>query len=300
MRQHAIKLRRLAKVTMPELPEVETVVRTLRPHVRGERIVRVDLRRTDIVQPTGSDLRTLLVGRIVQSLDRRGKRIVFTLDDGNTFYIHLGMSGKLTAETSDAPVRKHTHLIMDTTEGQLRFCDPRRFGGIWWLGANSADEGMGPEPLSMRSEQLLRNLHRTKRAIKVALLDQTLVAGIGNIYADEALFLAKIHPLKPANRLSEAEVTRLTSAIKEILRAAIKYKGSSLRDYTDAKGRRGRFQHQHRVYQQEGKACTGCGKPIQRIVLGGRSTHFCGRCQKRGKAANKSRSESRSLIKARP
>jgi formamidopyrimidine-DNA glycosylase len=277
------------KLPMPELPEVETVVRTLRPHVTGRRIIAVDLRRTDILEPTGSDLRTLLQGRTIQSIERRGKRIVFSLDDGNAFYIHLGMSGKLTVELPDSVVRKHTHLIIATTDAQLRFCDPRRFGGIWWLGKEkSPDHDMGPEPLHMRPEQFLRNLHRTKRAIKTALLDQRLVAGLGNIYADEALFLAKIHPQKPANRLTKSEVTKLNLAIKQTLKAAIKHKGSSLRDYTDGNGRQGKYQHRHQVYHRTDQPCGVCDKPIQRIVLGGRSTHFCSNCQRRSKAASKS------------
>jgi formamidopyrimidine-DNA glycosylase len=269
---------------MPELPEVQTVVTTLRPRIVGRRIARVTLHRTDIVAPESANLPKLLTKHVVTDLTRRGKRIVFTLDDGNRFYIHLGMSGRLTIETDESPLEKHTHLVITLEDGkELRFRDPRRFGGVWWLGQEDPGGTMGPEPLDVKIDVLIKKLSRTKRAIKNVLLDQTVLAGIGNIYADEALFESGIHPLARADRLNEDQARRLHVAIKKILRRAIKHKGSTLRDYVDAEGGKGAFQKLHRVYDRADQPCTTCKKPIQRIVLGGRSTHFCPNCQPRTK-----------------
>jgi formamidopyrimidine-DNA glycosylase len=268
---------------MPELPEVQTVVTTLRPGVVGRVIRGVILNRTDIVCPPDADLTGHLVGRTVASVDRRGKRIVFTLDDGARFYIHLGMTGQLTlvnrGKLAFSPAAKHTHLELDLGVRRLRFRDPRRFGGVWWLGSDDCAAGMGPEPLTMRPAQLACRLARTKRAIKSALLDQSVVAGLGNIYVDESLFLAGIHPLAKANELTSGDVARLNRAIKTTLRRAIRHRGSSLRDYVDADGSAGGFQRLHRVYDRAGKPCGKCRSPIERFVLGGRSTHFCAKCQ---------------------
>jgi formamidopyrimidine-DNA glycosylase len=267
---------------MPELPEVQTVVSTLRPKVVGRTVRAVKLARTDIVTPAGADLVTLLTGRTVRDVQRRGKRIVFTLDDGNRFYIHLGMTGQLTATSPDAAAAPHTHLELDVGPARvLRFRDPRRFGGIWWLGAEAGaeDAGMGPEPLGLRSGQLGKRLAKTTRAIKNALLDQRVVAGLGNIYVDEALFAAAIHPLTRADTLTAEQVARLNRSIKTTLKRALRHRGSTLRDYMDADGAAGGFQHLHRVYDRAGQPCRGCKSPIERIVLGGRSTHFCPRCQ---------------------
>jgi formamidopyrimidine-DNA glycosylase len=224
-----------------------------------------------------------LQGRRVESVTRRGKRIVFTLDDGNRFYVHLGMTGQLTVTQRDAAVLPHTHVELELDNGErLRFRDPRRFGGVWWLGrdAIAADDGMGPEPLNLRPAQLFRRMHKTTRAVKNALMDQTVVAGLGNIYVDESLFAAGIHPLTPANELSVEQVGRLNRAIKTTLRRAIRHRGSTLRDYMDAEGGSGAFQKLHRVYDRAGEPCRKCRRPIERIVLGGRSTHFCPKCQK--------------------
>jgi formamidopyrimidine-DNA glycosylase len=274
---------------MPELPEVQTVVSSLRPRVTGSRVAAVRLHRTDIVSPAGVDLPSLLLGRTITTVDRRAKRIVFTLDDRDQFYIHLGMTGQLTVEPADAPVRPHTHLVIilekrgarsEKREGfELRFRDPRRFGGVFWLGSHSPDQGLGPEPLSLRPARLANALARTRRAIKAALLDQTLIAGIGNIYADEALFLARIHPRTPANTLSPEQVGRLNRAIKLTLRRAIRARGSTLRDFVDADNAPGSYRAKHQVYNRAGEKCRRCKTVIQRIVLTGRSTCFCPRCQ---------------------
>jgi formamidopyrimidine-DNA glycosylase len=266
---------------MPELPEVQTVVNTLRPGVVGRRLARVVLHRGDVVVPAGVDLVLNLADRKITAIERRAKRIVLSLDDGNRFFIHLGMTGQLTIATVDEPLKKHTHFVADLDDGrQLRFVDPRRFGGIHWLGARVDEANIGPEPLRIRSITLGRQLAKTRRAIKTALLDQKVVAGIGNIYADESLWAAGIHPLTPAHALSPAQVDRLGKAIKRILRRAILAGGSTLRDYVNANGQAGAYQQRHRVYDRAGKPCRHCQTPIERIVLGGRSTHYCPACQK--------------------
>ena len=279
---------------MPELPEVQTIVNAVRPALISRRIAAVHLLRVDMLQPASTNLPALLQGQRVADVDRRGKRIVFTLENGDRFYIHLGMTGRLTLGDESEPLPPHTHLtldfeIPDAREGsppllsRLRFVDPRRFGGIWWLGAQSADDGMGPEPLTLDARQLAARLSRTHRAIKNALLDQSVVAGLGNIYVDESLFAAGIHPLWPADRLSREQVATLTRSIKTVLRRALKHRGSTLRDYRDANGNAGKFQNLHRVYARRGKPCWNCKAPLERLVIGGRSTHFCPTCQKPGR-----------------
>lgn len=267
---------------LPELPEVQTVVNSLRPKLLGRQIMRVQLNRQDILTPAGIDLPALLASRTVLEIARRGKRIVFTLDDGNRFYVHLGMSGRLGLHKSEDSPAPHTHLTIafKGLDNELRFIDPRRFGGVWWLGEDLPPEGnMGPEPMRTRPEQLARRLSCTTRAIKNALLDQTVIAGLGNIYVDESLFAARIHPLSPANQLTIDQISRLNRAIKATLRRALRHRGSTLRDYRDADGTPGGFQKLHRVYGREAEPCPTCRTPISRIVLGGRSTHFCPGCQ---------------------
>lgn len=284
---------------MPELPEVETVVQTLGRRVTGRVILCVHCHRTDIIHPAGANLPALLTGRRIQRIHRRGKRIVITLDDGSWFWIHLGMTGRLTAECADAPLRPHTHICLELANivdsdksalsepvseaiSQIRFCDPRRFGGMFIPAPDESPDGnMGPEPLTMAPDQLADCLRGTARPIKSALLDQSVVAGIGNIYADEALFAARIHPLTPANRIKRDEVGLLCESIQSILQNAIDAGGSTLRDFLDADGHAGRFQDRHKVYGHESAPCPTCGKGIVRIVLSGRSTHFCTACQPR-------------------
>jgi formamidopyrimidine-DNA glycosylase len=267
---------------MPELPEVQQVVTTLSPLATGAIVKAVPHVRGDMVLPAGFDIGVAVTGRTIRRVSRRGKRIVFWLDDGNRFYVHLGMTGRLTAEAPAAETKKHTHLVVELdTGGQLRLVDPRRFGAIVWLGA-ARDAGIGPEPLTLRPNDFAKRLSKTTRVIKAALLDQNLVAGLGNIYVDEALHLAGVHPLTPACDVDRETARRLNRAIKRVLRRAIKAGGSSIRDYVDALGNRGGFQNQHRVYDREGKPCAKCKTPIVRIVVGGRSTHFCPDCQKEG------------------
>jgi formamidopyrimidine-DNA glycosylase len=248
----------------------------------GRPIARVRLHRPDMVHPGGTDLPALLQGRAFAQISRRGKKIILNLDDGRRFYIHLGMTGRLTLENPAAAVLPHTHLVVELADGaELRFSDPRRFGGIWWLGRDQpADVGLGPEPLELTPPQLAARLSRTRRAIKTALLDQALLAGLGNIYADEALFAAKIHPLQPASKLSQPQIRLLTRQIKRVLHRALKHKGSTLRDYRNADGEPGNFQKLHRVYDRAGQPCRDCRAAVVRIIISGRSAHFCPNCQR--------------------
>jgi formamidopyrimidine-DNA glycosylase len=190
------------------------------------------------------------------------------------------MTGRLTLEPQQASLPRHTHVVLNLGDFELRFRDPRRFGGIWWLGRDDAD-GLGPEPLTLKISQLKSRLASTRRAIKSALLDQQLIAGLGNIYVDEALHVAGIHPLTPADALTDPQVRKLNQSIKKTLRNAIRHRGSTLRDYVDGIGGKGTFQNLHKVYGREGQFCRMCKiTRIQRIVISGRSTHFCGKCQR--------------------
>ena len=272
---------------MPELPEVETIVRTLRPRGVNAWIVSANLIRGDIVEPAGTNLGELLTGLRVGAIDRRGKRIIVTLEPAGQLVIRLGMTGRLTLHPVAAPPRAHTHLVLQLTPAtlgeagfEIHFCDPRRFGGIRWLTNGEApDAGLGPEPLTISQGTLEQALSRTGRAIKSALLDQSVIAGLGNIYVDESLFCAGIHPLTPAHSLCADQVRTLRSAIISTLRKAIRHRGSTLRDYVDAAGGKGSFQKLHNVYGKSSHPCPNCADTIQRIVLGGRSTCYCPRCQ---------------------
>lgn len=272
---------------MPELPEVQTIVAGLRPHIAGVRITAIHLLRKDILTPADAPLASLLQNRVITEIDRRGKFILFTLDNTHRFSIHLGMTGQLTLTDPSTPAPKHTHLRLHLSHdlshsvSHLLFTDPRRFGGIRWLGpTGQVDADMGPEPLTLRPAQLARLLSKTTRPIKSALLDQKLIAGLGNIYADEALHAAGIHPLTPANHLSPAQSAKLCRSIKLVLRRALHHKGSTLRDYHTPDGAPGNFQKLHRVYARTGRPCLTCKTPIERLVLTGRSAHFCPKCQR--------------------
>jgi formamidopyrimidine-DNA glycosylase len=269
---------------MPELPEVQTVVDTVAPHLVGQRFRSLRHLRADIVRPCGFDFASAVVGRAVSSITRRGKRIVFLLDSGERFYIHLGMTGQLTVESPDSAIKPHTHLIagIGSARGgrELRFRDPRRFGGIFWQGGGEqAPDKMGPEPLKMTTRQFAARLRSTARPIKNALMDQRLIAGLGNIYVDESLFAARIHPLVRADALTPEQVATLCRSIKRTLRRAIRHRGSSIRDYRDGTGAAGAFQKLHQVYGRASAPCFVCETSIERIILGGRSTHYCPKCQ---------------------
>ena len=279
---------------MPELPEVETVMRGMRLHLDGRTIARVTVRREGMRTPFPPDLARRLEGARVRGFARRGKYILMRLDTGESMLLHLGMSGRvLLSLPGKAPAPdRHEHLSFETTDGtHFGLIDPRRFGTVDMM--PTADEGthrllarLGPEPLGNGFSQawLHQAVARRKTSIKAALMDQSVVAGIGNIYASEALFRAGIHPARMACGLDAAEEARLVEAIRAVLEEAIAAGGSSLRDYAQPDGELGYFQHAWRVYGRAGQGCPDCpgGKVcggVVRIEQAGRSTFFCPRRQ---------------------
>ena len=263
---------------MPELPEVETVVRTLAPHLAGRTIISARFTSRFVTPGNRAKLAAQLAGRTIQGVQRRGKFILMQLDRG-TLAVHLGMTGKLLI---DGAPGSHTHGVFTLNEGVLLYDDSRQFGRIEWsAGAAKRASRLGPEPLEIGLEEFCRRLRGRKSRVKPLLLNQSFLAGMGNIYVDEALFLAGIHPLALASRLSTARVALLYQTMREVLTLAIEHRGSSISDYVDADGRRGDFQILHRAYGREGEPCVNCKTPIKKIVVAGRGTHFCPKCQKR-------------------
>lgn len=225
-----------------------------------------------------------LPGLVIQSMERRGKYLFLRLPDQTWLVVHLGMSGRLVMTTRDQMWANHTHLVLEFSGGdQLRLVDPRRFGRLGWFEGEHLDQLMplGPEPLGnqFNSRYLKSRLVNRTTAIKSLLLDQMLVAGLGNIYADEALFKARIHPLTRGQDLSDAAVQRLTRAIRAVLREGIEHRGTSFSDYVDALGHPGENQDYLFVYGRTGLPCSRCGQPIQSVVIHQRTSHFCRRCQ---------------------
>ena len=280
---------------MPELPEVETVRRGLAPHLVGRRIVRVDQRRPDLRWPMPPDLVQVLTGAQVTGLRRRSKYILADLDRDAALLLHLGMSGRVRIEGEGlgqfhhdpAVLPRHDHLVLTTEDGTtITLNDARRFGAVDLV--RSQDHpllaALGPEPLDedFTPARLAAALAGRRTPIKAALLDQRIVAGLGNIYVCEALFRAGIHPTRPAGRIGPERVARLHAAIHEVLWQAIEAGGSSLRDHRQTSGELGYFQHSFRVYGREGQPCLreGCGGTLKRIVQGGRSTWYCPACQR--------------------
>ncbi|MES2754366.1 MAG: bifunctional DNA-formamidopyrimidine glycosylase/DNA-(apurinic or apyrimidinic site) lyase [Pseudomonadota bacterium] len=272
---------------MPELPEVETTVRGLRPVLEGQRIARVQTRRGDLRLPFPHDLGQRLTGAVVTGLRRRAKYGLIDTDRGDTLIFHLGMSGKWRVDPG--ALGKHDHLVIDTQDGRtVALNDARRFGFVTlWpsadLAAYPAFAAMGPEPLGpeLTAPHLDKALAGRTASIKAMLLDQRIVAGLGNIYVCEALFLARISPKKMAGQISRARLERLVPAIRAVLEEAIKAGGSSLRDYRQPDGDLGYFSKQFHVYGREGLPCdNGCGGTVQRYADGGRSTWWCPRCQR--------------------
>jgi len=271
---------------MPELPEVETVVRELSEVLIGRIITGVTVRwpRT-VAVPGPEEFRSGLAGRRVDSVSRRGKYIVIGLDRG-TLLIHLKMSGRLLIVPGDAPPEPHSHTVFDLDDQrQLRFRDTRKFGRVYLVADPAQITGeLGPEPLAddFTFEEFCGALARRAGRLKSLLLNQQFLAGLGNIYADESLFAARLHPLRRADSLEAEEQLRLYEAIRTVLCRAVAGRGTTLEDggYVDARGRPGDYQEEIAVYGRKGQPCPVCGAPIERIVLGGRSTHFCPRCQK--------------------
>ncbi|MDQ6918908.1 MAG: bifunctional DNA-formamidopyrimidine glycosylase/DNA-(apurinic or apyrimidinic site) lyase [Candidatus Dormibacteraeota bacterium] len=274
---------------MPELPEVETIASDLRPLVVGRTIEAVDLRFPSIVRhPEPEAFVRGLPGQRVESLDRRGKYMLLRLSGGGTLVIHLGMTGQLLHKRPEDPERPHTHVVLTLDNGtHLRYSDPRRFGRLLLgteaeLVAARKLPKLGPEPLDPRFTpvDLHRRLSGRRAPLKLLLLDQSILAGIGNIYADEACYRARIRPDRPPARISRARVKRLHAALRESLLLGIVNRGSSIDDYVDLYGARGRQQEELQVYGRGGRPCFSCSRPLTLVRLGGRATVFCRRCQR--------------------
>ena len=275
---------------MPELPEVETIARGLAKRVTGDVIESVWLgSKPEPLKSSPSEIAAALESRRISGVRRSGKHIVFDLEPHKRhaasasqvqaqWIVHLGMTGSLVVCSADSEPEKHTHAILRLASGrELRFVDPRRFGR---LSVVETFQAPGAEPLEIPFEKFAALFRKRKTPIKSALLNQKLLSGVGNIYADEALFRAGIRPRRRAASLTHEELRGLYLELKKVLRQAIRLGGSSISDYVDADGGEGSFQLKHRVYGREGKPCVDCKTPIKRIVIAGRSSHYCPRCQK--------------------
>lgn len=299
---------------MPELPEVENVVRDLRTSIMGRTITGLMVKTTcveGILRTPARIFYDSVVLQTVQTVIRRGKYIIMPLSNNNVLVFHLGMTGQLlVSEVEDGDMMDrhlaiedelaHCHLIfglrdlgLDTQSGfyasdvELSFCDPRRFGKIWLVenpdNIENLDvpglKNLGPDALDISIEEFSSLTSKGSRTVKSFLLDQTKLAGVGNIYADEACFVAKVHPARAISSLDRLENAKLWFAVKTVLKEGIKYGGSSISDYTSIKGKKGSYQQKHRVYDKEGVPCVECSTPVQRTKIVGRSTHFCPSCQ---------------------
>ena len=269
---------------MPELPEVETIANGVDRRVRGDTIVSAWFSSHKEPFKTAPDeMASALPGTKIAGVRRVGKHIVMDLEqkrgEQTQLLVHLGMTGKLLVSAANAPVERHTHAVLGLASGrELRFVDPRRFGRLALLDVPFT--GPGREPLTISKAEFAALLRGRKLSIKAALLNQRLLHGVGNIYADESLFRAGIRPTRIAGRLSREQLDRLHGVLRTVLKAAIRAGGSSVSDYVDADGVAGYFQVQHRVYMRTGEPCVECGRPIRRTVLAGRGTHFCSHCQR--------------------
>ena len=273
---------------MPELPEVETILRSLAPAITGRRVAAVEVRAPRLRRPIpGEAMQERLVGRRISGLERRAKYLLWHLDDGGALILHLGMSGRLSFWPEPVPPEPHTHLIFHfDPAAQLHFRDPRRFGSIdlvrpGELAGMASLAGLGLEPLSAEftPARLQHFLTASRRPVKSLIMDQAVVVGVGNIYANEALFLAGIHPLRPSSSLTTAESAALHAAIVATLARAVERGGTTLNDYRDSAGEPGFFQLDLAVYGRQQEPCPRCGREIIRLVQGGRSSFLCEACQ---------------------
>lgn len=281
---------------MPELPEVETIARGLDKHVAGDTIDSVWLgEKPEPLKSSAIEIAAVLERARIARVRRVGKHIVFDVElpsgkrkepsAHGQWVVHLGMTGRLLIASPNTETAKHTHAVLKLASGrELRFVDPRRFGRLAVVRTDSADAvgfaAPGDEPLDSRIERFVALFRRRDTPIKSALLNQKLLSGVGNIYADESLFRAGVRPRRRASSLTREEFRKLHIALKQVLREAIKLGGSSLSDYVDAEGREGFFQIKHRVYGREGEPCLVCGTAIKRVIVAGRSGHYCPHCQK--------------------
>lgn len=269
---------------MPELPEVETTRRGIAPHIVGRKVDRVVLRRADLRWPIPTAVAALLPGQRIDAVERRAKYLLMQSQAG-TAIVHLGMTGVLRVLPDDTPPGKHDHvdIVLDSGD-MLRFTDPRRFGSLLWQGPFETHEllkNLGPEPLTDDFDgDTLWNASRSRSAaVKTLLMDNAVVVGVGNIYASEALFAAKIDPRRKAGTISRARYARLATEVKRILAYAIERGGTTLRDFLAPDGAPGYFFQELFVYGREGEPCKVCGARIQNVTLGQRSTFYCPRCQ---------------------
>jgi formamidopyrimidine-DNA glycosylase len=278
----------VSRYIVPELPEVETVVREIRPHLIGRRFAAVQVGSRPLRRDWSPDWVPLLVGVRIQEVRRRGKWIVLNLAKGRHLVIHLGMTGQLTVVPTEEPLQNHTHIVLelDADDKQLRFRDIRRFGSATVFADRKllerffAESGLGPEPFELEPRSWRACVQKTGRCLKALLLDQRAVAGVGNIYADESLFSARLHPARLGKDTTTAEAEQLRKAIIKVLNRAITKRGSSIRNYVGGSGLKGEYQQEFRVYGRTGEPCPRCRTLIQRIRLAGRSTHFCPCCQR--------------------
>lgn len=263
------------------------MVRDLRPNVIGRRLTSVRRSKQALRKRWSQTWAKTLANGTIQGVERRGKWIIMVLDSGARLIIHLGMTGQLQVVKTSAPIKAHTHLIMrlDAGHHELRFRDVRRFGSATVLRDSQEAESffqscaLGPEPFDVPAEYWRRELAHTRRTLKAILLDQRVLAGVGNIYADEALFEAGLPPWREGRKMSREQAERLRKAIEAVLNRAITQRGSSIRDYVGGNGDKGNFQNEFRVYGRTGEACQRCRTAIASMRLAGRSTHFCPVCQ---------------------
>ncbi|WP_027357468.1 bifunctional DNA-formamidopyrimidine glycosylase/DNA-(apurinic or apyrimidinic site) lyase [Desulfofundulus thermocisternus] len=274
---------------MPELPEVETIKRTLKERLTDLTIRGADILLPKIIQtPSPEEFCRLVVGKKILDVGRRGKYLLLSLSRGLVLVVHLRMTGQLVYTAPGAPRPKHTHLVFYLSNAhQLRYTDTRQFGRFWLVPAEKLQavrglKDLGVEPLSgeFTVDFLKKELKKRRTRLKPLLLNQTFISGLGNIYADEALHRAGLHPARQANTLTTAEAEALFRAIREVLEEGIASRGTSVRDYVDGTGQAGSFQEKLRVYGKSGQPCPRCGLAVARLRLGGRSAYFCPGCQK--------------------
>ncbi len=275
---------------MPELPEIEAIRRVIEPQMQGLAIERIAVGRPEVIaHPAAGEFCGLITGQIFAGIERRGKFLILRMESGDRLILHLRMTGRLLVTPADYPEEKHTHLVFRLSDGrELRFSDTRRFGRFWLLRQGEADtysgvEKLGMEPLSpdFSAEYLFAALGKRKKALKECLLDQSAIAGIGNIYSDEILFAARIHPARPANTLTRKEWRRLAEVIPKLLLFFIQADEMSPEEYLETRGQHYRNAPFLRVYGREGGPCPVCGTALRRMVIGGRSSTFCPNCQRK-------------------
>lgn len=269
---------------MPELPEVETIVRDMNGEISGSRIENIEYITPSVWRGKIPGRKSLIAVRIIE-FQRLGKHILMHLSNNHTIVIHLKMTGRLTLQGPGLKPARHTHLIIEFNGGELHFSDIRRFGFIDYVKTPEVMDAryiacLGSDALKISANEFIALIKSRNRPIKAALLDQTVIAGLGNIYTDEALFQANIKPSRKASKISQTRLMALHRCIRIVLRRAISARGSSVSDFVDGSGKKGTYQNHHKVYGRTGEMCFNCGTNIKRIIIAGRSSHYCPRCQR--------------------